>query len=103
MNGAITTSTTWVDKLLTPDPTRPPEPVPLSDSLKQVAVELLYGILQTELDPRMLHELAWLAEHESPRSIARRGLSDEGIEILTEILISGGVPTIGFWRHNRAA
>jgi hypothetical protein len=102
----------WLDRLLTPDPNSPAanakcvahsEPIRLSDSLKQVALELLYSLMAEKLDPDVLFELAWLAKYNSPSMVALRSLTDEGIEKLVDILVNRrSVPTIGFWRRYAA-
>jgi hypothetical protein len=90
----------WADEVTSPPP---PDPIHISDPLKRVGLELLYRLLESELDPQVLHELAWLKAQNSRRMTARQGLSEQGIEKLADILINrGSVPTVGFWRKYAA-
>jgi hypothetical protein len=69
----------------------PTPPVPLPVSLKRVLVQ------QFTADD-LLH-LAWLKYAESPGLMARRNLTDEGIEELATMLTDGKIPTCGWWRR----
>jgi hypothetical protein len=100
----------WLDRLLTPDETAPAahvvddnmrsEPIRLSESLRHLALELLYELMADELDPDVLFELAWLKKYNSPSMVARRSLTDEGVEKLVDILANRhSVPTLGFWQR----
>ena len=51
-------------------------------------------------NPETLRHLAALAEARSPSRRARARLTPEGVEILADMLVAGGRPTIGFWRKN---
>lgn len=53
------------------------------------------------LSPRTLRDLAAAIEMRDPATIARAELTDEGIERLADICLSGSRPTIGFWRRYR--
>jgi hypothetical protein len=53
------------------------------------------------LDPRTLRDLAAAIEYRTPEARARRSLTPEGIERLTEILLAGKTPTIGLIRRYR--
>jgi hypothetical protein len=55
----------------------------------------------THLNPRTLRDLADLIEARSPEAIARRSLTDEGVEKLADILLAGNRPTIGLFRKYR--
>jgi hypothetical protein len=58
-------------------------------------------MLLQHLKPSTLRHLAAVIERQDPKRIARHQLTDEGVERLAEILISGSRPTIGFWRKYR--
>ena len=67
-------------------------PVRLSVSLRRLLV--------SQFTASDLRHLASLMEAESPGMIARRDLSNASIEELADLLVSGGKPTIGFWRRH---
>jgi hypothetical protein len=48
-----------------------------------------------------LRGVAAAIEYRSPRATARRELTPEGIDKLTDILLSGGTPTVGFFLRYR--
>lgn len=52
------------------------------------------------LDAQTLRELAAVVERRDPLRITRSRLTEEGVELLADILLSGTVPTIGFYRRN---
>jgi hypothetical protein len=53
-----------------------------------------------QFTPGDLRHLASLMESETPARKARRNLSPEAAEELASILVSGGKPTIGWWRRH---
>lgn len=53
------------------------------------------------LSPSTLRDLAAAIEGRDPQRVARRELSDEGVERLADILLAGSEPTVGFWRRYR--
>jgi hypothetical protein len=57
--------------------------------------------LLEHLAPSTLRHLAAAIEARDPEMVARRQLTEEGIERLADILLAGSVPTIGFWRRYR--
>ncbi len=59
-------------------------------------------LLLDQFDAATLRELASLKERVDPERIARRQLTDDGVEKLSEILVRGDRPTIGFWTRYRA-
>jgi hypothetical protein len=67
-------------------------PIPLPESLKRVLVQ------QFTADD--LRHLAWLKDAESPGLMARRHLTDEGVEELVDIITRrNSFPTVGFFRR----
>jgi hypothetical protein len=58
-------------------------------------------VILEHLAPRTLRELASIIENRDPELVARRELSDDGVERLAEILLSGSTPTVGFWTRYR--
>jgi len=78
------------------------EPIPLSESLHRVALDLLYRELADQVEADVLDHLA--AVKRSTALAARRRLTDEGIEVLVDIIANRhSVPTIGFWRRYAAS
>ncbi len=59
--------------------------------------------LLTHLSPKTLHDLAAAIEYRSPAARARRALTDEGIERLADVLLSGSLPTVGLFTRYRSA
>ena len=57
----------------------------------------------SDLHPATLHALAAAIQARDPELVARRQLTDEGLERLADLLIAGDRPTIGFWRKYRVA
>jgi hypothetical protein len=58
------------------------------------------GAGMAHLSPRILRDLAAAIEARTPGMRARRALTVEGIERLTDILLAGTTPTVGFWRRH---
>ena len=57
-------------------------------------------ILQYIDGPR-LRELAAVKDRQDPVRLARRALTDEGVEKLADILLAGSSPTVGFLKRYR--
>ncbi len=76
-------------------------PVRLSKALHRVALDILYRELADQVDYGVLVHLAAVRRETS--LAARRRLSDEGIEVLVDIITNRhSVPTVGFWRRYAA-
>jgi hypothetical protein len=58
--------------------------------------------LLEHVSPATLREIAAIREAMDPELIARRQLTDEGVERWAEIRLAGAKPTVGFWRRYRA-
>ena len=75
------------------------ERIHLSESLRRLALDLLYDLMADQLDSEILFELAWLKKYNSTAMVVRRSLTDEGVEKLVNVLVDRqSVPTIGFFR-----
>jgi len=59
------------------------------------------GSVLEHLSPSTLRHLASAIEARDPERVARRQLTQEGIEHLADILLAGGKPSIGFFRRYR--
>lgn len=72
---------------------QPTSSVRLSLAVKRLLIEQFEG--------PTLRILADLMDDEDPKLLARRRLTDEGVEKLADILIAGKRPTIGLFRKYR--
>jgi hypothetical protein len=60
------------------------------------------GDVLTHLSPDTLRDLAAAIEYRLPKARARRALTDEGLEKLADVLLSGSLPTVGLFTRYRS-
>jgi len=69
-------------------------PIHISDSVRDLILETLtYDQLQ---------HLAAIRRAGSPRALARRSLDRASAEDLADMIVAGGIPTIGWWSRHAA-